>query len=506
MKGAPMIRWLLDRVQAVVSLGAERAPDSRVRRRIAICNASALAAAAVCLPYAVVYSWRAGWQLAVGQLVLTVLFLGPVGLSRAGRFKLARLWLVVVANCAIFLFAGMLSAASGLQTMFIATACLPLVLAATHERAFTAFGVLLPLLGWLLLEWLQFNLGFRIDVGANTLVVVHLLVIPSSFVGLLCQVAYFAAANERAEQSLEQSLGDLRVANQALKDEVAGRLQAEAELRQAHKLEAVGRLAAGVAHEINTPVQFVSDSIHFLSEAASTVMGLVPRLQRVRASVLDGTPSMDAAREVLEAEDDADLPYLAANIPEAFARCLEGLNRVATIVRSMKEFAHPDAAKMGEVDLNGSIESTLVIARSEYKYVAELQTSFGDLPPVTCNAGDINQAVLNIVVNAAHAIGDVVAGTEQKGLIKVQTRGDGSHVVISISDSGGGMSPEIRDRIFDPFFTTKAVGKGTGQGLAIARSVVVDGHHGELWFDTAVGEGTTFHIRLPVGQTFAAAA
>jgi two-component system, NtrC family, sensor kinase len=178
-------------------------------------------------------------------------------------------------------------------------------------------------------------------------------------------------------------------------------------------------------------------------------------------------------------------------------RSLDGLKRVATIVKSMKEFAHPDTAEMITVDLNHAIQSTLVIARNEYKYVADVETSFGALPPVVCYAGEINQAVLNIVVNAAHAIEDVVKGTQKRGSISVKTSIEGELVVVAIGDTGGGIPVAIRDRIFDPFFTTKEVGKGTGQGLAIARSVVVEKHGGELSLVSEVGKGTTFYIRLP---------
>jgi signal transduction histidine kinase len=193
-----------------------------------------------------------------------------------------------------------------------------------------------------------------------------------------------------------------------------------------------------------------------------------------------------------------DLPYLIENMPGAFERSLEGLDRVATIVRSMKEFAHPDAKQMVAVDLNRAIESTLTMARNEYKYIADVETDFGELPTILCHAGEVNQAILNIVVNAAHAIGDVVKGTDRRGRISLRTRREAEGVRVDIEDTGGGIPEAIRERIFDPFFTTKEVGKGTGQGLAIARSVVVDKHGGELSCRSEVGKGTTFSILLPV--------
>ncbi len=280
--------------------------------------------------------------------------------------------------------------------------------------------------------------------------------------------------------------------------DVTERRQIEFELHQAQKLESVGRLAAGIAHEINTPIQFVNDSIHFVRDAVRDLSGLIDKMRVVRDSVLSGAPSASAAKEAVAAEEDADLPYLVENLPKALDRSLDGLDRVATIVRSMKEFAYPDQKEMASVDLNQAIRSTLTIARNEYKYVADLEADLGEIPSVTCLAGDVNQAVLNIVVNAAHAIGDVVKGTDRKGRITVRTRVDGDFVVISIQDTGTGIPEGIRDRIFDPFFTTKEVGRGTGQGLAIARSVVVEKHGGELTFQSELGKGTTFFIRLPV--------
>jgi PAS domain S-box-containing protein len=259
----------------------------------------------------------------------------------------------------------------------------------------------------------------------------------------------------------------------------------ELELRQAQKLESVGRLASGVAHEINTPVQFVSDSVHFVRDA-----------MRDLALVLD--KYREGAPDAAETAADADLPYLLENVPKALDRSLEGLHRVTVIVRSMKEFAHPDQKEMTAVDLNQAINSTLVIARNEYKYVADVETDFGELPLVICHGGDVNQVILNLVVNAAHAIGDVVNGTDRRGRITVQTRCDGPSVSIRVGDTGGGIPDVIRGRIFDPFFTTKEVGKGTGQGLSIAHSVIVEKHGGDLTFETEVGRGTSFIIRLPV--------
>jgi signal transduction histidine kinase len=272
----------------------------------------------------------------------------------------------------------------------------------------------------------------------------------------------------------------------------------ELELSQAQKLESVGRLAAGVAHEINTPVQFVSDSVAFVRDAIVDLTRLIGCYQLVQAQVLADAPAHDAAAAARDSADDADLDYVLEHVPKALDRSLEGLERVAVIVRSMKAFAHPDQTEMTTIDLNEAIRSTLVIASNEYKYVADLDVDLGALPPVRCFGGDVNQAILNIVVNAAHAVGDVVRGTATRGRITVQSRHEGSAAVIRIGDTGPGIPAEVADRIFDPFFTTKEVGKGTGQGLAIARSVVVDKHGGRLTFESAPGAGTTFVILLPI--------
>jgi PAS domain S-box-containing protein len=286
-----------------------------------------------------------------------------------------------------------------------------------------------------------------------------------------------------------------------ISQDVTSAKQAHAELADAQRLAAVGTLAAGVAHEINTPVQFVSDSIHFLRDAAQDVFCLVDKLLAVQDGVL-GSGGRDElvqrANLAAEAVEDTDLDYLKKHIPKAFERSIEGLERVATIVRSMKEFAHPAQKEMAPVDLNRAIGATLTVARNEYKYVANLETDFGELPHVTCHVNEINQVVLNIVVNAAHAIADIVKDTSEKGAIRVATRRDGPTAVISISDTGGGIPESIRHRIFDPFFTTKEVGRGTGQGLAIAWTAIRDKHRGELFFETELGKGTTFLIRIPI--------
>jgi len=304
--------------------------------------------------------------------------------------------------------------------------------------------------------------------------------------------------SQSQRQEIQQTAALLQESHEQFRVVAQARLQLEAELRQSQKLESVGRLAAGVAHEINTPVQFVSDSLGFLEEATDDLVALVGKLRVILRSGSSSAPASHVEAELAREEEAADLPYLLEQMPVAFERSREGLNRVATIVRSMKEFAHPDQKEMTSVDINHALETTLVMARSEYKMVADVETRFGSISPVNCYAGDLNQVLLNIVVNAAHAIEDAVRGTDKRGLIRIETKQDASHVTISIGDTGTGVAAAIRDRIFDPFFTTKEVGRGTGQGLAIARSVIVDKHGGQLTFDTVEGQGTTFFVRLPI--------
>jgi two-component system NtrC family sensor kinase len=280
--------------------------------------------------------------------------------------------------------------------------------------------------------------------------------------------------------------------------DLAQRQQAEVELRQAQKLEAVGRLAAGIAHEINTPIQFIGDNTHFVQDAFNDILTLFQRYQELRDRAAAGTVDAALLAGVRQAEETADLEYLEEEIPKALAQSLEGVGRVASIVRALKEFAHPDSKEKAPADLNQALQSTLTVARNELKYVAEVETEFGDLPSVTCQVGEVNQVFLNLLVNAAHAITDKVGDSGARGRIWVRTSAEDDWVTIAIGDSGCGIPEAIRSKVYDPFFTTKEVGRGTGQGLALARAVIVEQHGGALSFESTEGEGTVFYLRLPV--------
>jgi PAS domain S-box-containing protein len=256
------------------------------------------------------------------------------------------------------------------------------------------------------------------------------------------------------------------------------------ELRMAQKLEAVGRLAAGVAHEINTPMQYVSDNVTFLSESVADL-----------ANVIDAYRADRARGDEVAAEVEAD--YLLKELPKAMQRARDGVKRVTDIVRAMREFSHPNSEARSSADINKAIETTLEVARSEYKHHAVVERDLGPLPLVHCNIGELNQVFLNLLVNAGHAI-ESSGKDVSTGRIGITTRHEGAEVVITFEDNGCGIARDNLDKIFDPFFTTKEVGKGTGQGLAIARSIVVDRHGGALDVASVVGAGTRFTIHLPV--------
>ncbi len=289
--------------------------------------------------------------------------------------------------------------------------------------------------------------------------------------------------------------------------DITDRKRLESQLRHAQKLEAVGQLAAGIAHELNTPAQFVSDSIGFLADAVGEVMRLIGTYQRA-LGVLNQQSVISPALllELEEAEQAADLSFLTENVPPAFDRVHEGIKRIANIVMAMKEFAHPDLKEKSPSDLNRALRATVTIARNEYKYVADLDLDLGELPSVTCHVSELNQVFLNLLVNAAHAISDAVGSTGKRGAIRVKTRQVGEQVRIDVSDTGCGIPEAIRDRVFDPFFTTKGVGRGSGQGLAIARAIVVGKHGGTLTFESVMDRGTTFTIHLPISRPELAAA
>jgi two-component system, NtrC family, sensor kinase len=283
------------------------------------------------------------------------------------------------------------------------------------------------------------------------------------------------------EETVQVRTLHLKESNGQLREQMRLRQAVEVELGLAQKLEAVGRLAAGIAHEINTPIQYISDSVHFLGSAFDDLL-----------ATRTGPGAM------LDPDQETDLAFLREEVPRAIERTIEGTQRVAKIVRAMKEFAHPDAAEKAASDLNRALETTLLIARNEYKYVATIELQCGEIPEVACNVGELSQVFLNLIVNAAHALAD--AGRDSAtGRIIVGTRLVDEWVEITFEDNGCGIPEEIMGKIYDPFFTTKEVGRGSGQGLAIARTIVVDKHAGGINVASTPGVGTCFTLRLPIG-------
>ncbi len=289
-----------------------------------------------------------------------------------------------------------------------------------------------------------------------------------------------------------------------IRRDVTKQQQMESELQQARKLESIGQLAAGIAHEINTPTQYVGDNIRFVQEAfteLNTLLGTLTALSGGAGAAVSAD-GQGLAQALTQALGSADLGFLREEVPKALEQSADGCQRISGIVKAMKDFSHPGQDKT-PVDLNRAIASTVTVASNEWKYVAEMQTDFDvQLPPVVCLPGEFNQVILNMLVNAAHAITDVVGdGGQAKGTITVTTHQVDGFAEIRISDTGSGIPPEIREKIFDPFFTTKQVGKGTGQGLAIAHDVIVNKHGGTIALESEPGKGSTFIIRLPLDAT-----
>ena len=298
--------------------------------------------------------------------------------------------------------------------------------------------------------------------------------------------AYTQAERDRemVQRSLELASDELLQRNRELREDIERRKQLEMELAQAEKLRAVGQLAAGIAHELNTPIQYVGDNVSFLEKAFQAL-----------------SKTAEHAVELEQGPARTRLEFLVRNIPDAIAAALEGCGRVSEIVGAMKIFAHPDGDGFSAADINRGLSSTLAVARNAIKYVADVELDLGDLPPVDCRIGDLNQVFLNLMINAAHAIADRYGPDGQRGQIRISTRlRQDNRVIVEVSDNGCGIPAAVQPRIFEPFFTTKEVGRGTGQGLAISRSIVSDRHGGELSFRTEAGVGTTFIVELPLCQ------
>lgn len=309
-----------------------------------------------------------------------------------------------------------------------------------------------------------------------------------------------ATSGRPAPQSLRQTVAELEEQRRRLEQALSDLKSTQARLLQAHKLEAIGQLAAGIAHEINTPTQYVTDNVEFLARAFERLCTVASACRELVDAAKAGPVPPEVLVRAEASFAGGRVDYILREAPKALEQSMDGLHRVASIVSAMKDFSHPSGGEKAPCDLNEAISSTVTVATNEWKYVAEMETILDpDLPLVRCLRDEVNQVVLNLIVNAAHAIDAVVlGGAAGKGTIRIETLYDGGWAEIRVSDTGCGIPESARDRVFDPFFTTKPVGKGTGQGLAIAYAVIVEKHGGEITFDTEIGRGTTFVLRLPV--------
>ena len=279
-----------------------------------------------------------------------------------------------------------------------------------------------------------------------------------------------------------------------LMDDITEKKHLEKRHQQSMYLESIGQLSAGIAHEINTPMQYISDNLNFLRESFDdTARALID----IKKSMMNKTLDEETLNEIFE---KADFEYLSGELPLAFSQTTEGVNRVCSIVKAMKEYSHPNSEEKVATNLNSCIESTITISKHTWKYHSDMEVDLDpNLKDVMCHPGPFNEVILNIIVNAADAIREKVENNAsiEKGKITIQTLDKEDFAEIRISDTGGGIPQSIQEKIFDPFFTTKAIGKGTGQGLALSYSIIKERHNGELHFETVPGESTTFIIQLP---------
>jgi two-component system, NtrC family, sensor kinase len=305
--------------------------------------------------------------------------------------------------------------------------------------------------------------------------------------------------NLNLERVVEQKTEILQLQGEELKKALHNLQLTQTRLLQAQKLESVGQLAAGIAHEINTPIQFISSNTTFLEESFVDVKHLLDALQQMVQDMSQGSAITETGREVEKLLEELDWDYLGKEIPMAIQQSKEGILRVSTIVQAMKEFSHPGSKEKAFYDLNKILETTITVASNEWKYCAEIVTHLDpNFPEVYCLADELSQVFLNILINAAHSIAEKNIDSTEKGIITISSRHYPEHVEICIEDTGIGIPEHIRAKVFDPFFTTKSVGKGTGQGLAISHDVIENKHNGTLSLSSEIGKGTVFTIQLPI--------
>lgn len=304
-----------------------------------------------------------------------------------------------------------------------------------------------------------------------------------------------ASRVERRTERLSQINQELIASETKLRDEMQQREEIEIELRLAQKMEALGQLSAGIAHEINTPIQFIGDSLRFIQEATEDLQQATTKITE-----LIDIQNPETRQQLLSIGDRFDLDYLHKRVPESIDRAILGVDRVSTIVKSMKAFSHHDESAKNFANVNEAIENTLVVTRNEYKLVASVETHLAEIPELYCNIGGLNQVFLNLIINSAHAISERFdnKSSPELGKIVITTSKLEDGILIVFKDNGCGIPASIIEKIYDPFFTTKAIGKGSGQGLSFCHRIIINQHDGTIKVDSQPGEFTEFRIHLPI--------
>ncbi|TPV95168.1 MAG: hypothetical protein B7733_11320 [Myxococcales bacterium FL481] len=493
---------------SLAHVGCHRHPNDRQRRRALTTNIMCMATSVCAAVYVPIFATLGSPAMAWLCVGVVAFFAFVLIVAAQGHFVAARAAYFAGAAAIITVFAALCGPEAGIQQFVLLLCGLPFLFCDPRERGLLVYGVLVGLAPWVVLEGSGYeSFGARV-YSAETGRALYRVMFPTILLLMTVLIASFQVASDRAHDALDERLHDISVMNKQLADtleelqrETSKNAQMEIELRFAQKLEAVGQLAAGIAHEINTPMQFVGDSVQFIRDAVDDLAVVVTKYRDLRIAVADHRQHARQVADLVELEDELELDNLQGELDGAFERAISGISRVSEIVRAMKEFSHPGSREMSPVDVNRTLTNALTVARHEYKYVATVELDLGEIPEVCGHGGDLHQVFINIIVNATHAIADRYPNRDQLGKISIRTSlRDETTVMVEISDTGTGIPDDIRQRIFDPFFTTKEVGRGTGQGLAIAHSVVADKHHGSLAVESTVGEGTTFLIGLPVKQ------
>lgn len=311
------------------------------------------------------------------------------------------------------------------------------------------------------------------------------------------QLAHSLSQKWTVQQQLQLRIQELEAANAQIRAEMIQRQEAETALKHGQRMQAIGTLASGISHEVRNPLQIISMNLEIMEsvpESMEEIMGVYSALlERFENGNVDASYVASFKETLAKLEPEEVL----IDIKQATEEARDGVRVIADTIYTMNQFSRQGEVGKDSVNINDILCSTIKFSRGEYSKFAELQCELGEIPLVRCNRTEIGQVFLNLLVNASHAIRDQFSDGDLLGTIRVRTGVSGDHVVITIEDTGGGISDEIRDRIFDPFFTTKDVGEGTGQGLAISHRIVVESHNGLIKVDSSPSGGTIFSVLLP---------